>query len=567
MAQKSRKGPNYALIGGLGVVGAAVGGAAGHFALHLGPVETGGLAVGGLLVCAAMGLFGSATGDTKRMAAQLMVKKNVDSAYQQQSLGRLAEAEKLLLEALERGKELEDSDLTKLSATHSLGNLYRLQNKPEQAEQNYRKAISSYESLKMTEEAVYAQCLRDCAAVLEARGQNQDSLEMARRALPVFEKLGQSREVAETMSLMARNTRASGLLQEAVDAYGKVKDIQIKQFGEFSGEVIDTVLTSARTLRSLNKLPEAIEAYKDVLVRINKSERPPRASEAEALLEMAEVSLEQGQFKSVEPLCFGSLKVLQNFVGPRVKMIERLAATLRTAREKLNQPLSETEYLLLFTQNRDQVRDLFRAQPDLAQQKDRAGWSPMQWTFFLGWDDLSRWLIRNGAQADGFEANTMAPVHVAAAWSKGGNITFLAENNVALDPVGPQGWSPVLYAAYHGKQDCLEQLSARGADVTRLDVVGRSALHWAADRGHPDMVAYLLGKGLDKDQPDGKYGRSPLHLAAAAGYGLVVRTLMMNGANEQLADKNGKTPIGLAEEAGHRGLVAAMKHFRTAMES
>lgn len=567
MAQKSGKGPNYALVGGLGVVGAALGGAAGKFALHLGTVETAGLAVGGLLVCAAVGLLGSASGDTKRMAAQIFVKKNVDSAYQQQSLGRLADAEKLLLEALERGKELDDNDLNKLSAIHSLGNLYRLQQKPEQAEEKYRQALKAYESLKMTEEAVYAQCLRDLAVVLEVRGQNQESLATAKRALPLFEKAGDTREVANVMSLMARNTSASGLLAEAVEAYRKVKELQIKQFGEQSREVIETVLTSARTLRSLNQLPEAIDAYKDVLVRLNKAERPPRAFEAEALLEMAEVSLEQGQFKSVEPLCMGSLKVLQNFVGPKEKLIQRLANTLKAAREKLNQPLSETEFILLFTGNRDQVRDLFRAQPDLAKQKDRAGWSPIQWTLFLGWEDLMRWLIRNGGQSDGFESNVMSPVHVASAWCKGGTITFLAENNVALDPVGPQGWSPVHYAAYHGKQDCLEQLLTRGSDATRLDVVGRSALHWAADRGHPDMVAYLLTKNLDKDLADSKYGRSPLHLAASAGYGACVRTLMMNGANENLPDKSGKTPIVLAEEAGHRGLVVAMKHFRSALSS
>ncbi|MFN8612549.1 MAG: ankyrin repeat domain-containing protein [Vulcanimicrobiota bacterium] len=567
MAQKSGKGPNYALVGGLGVVGALIGGGVGKFALQLPTMETAGVAVGGLLVCSMVGLFGSAKGDTKRMAAQILVKKNVDSAYQQQSLGRLAEAEKLLLEAIERGKELDDNDLAKLSAIHSLGNLYRLQQKPEQAEDKYRQALKAYESLKMNEDAVYAQCLRDLATVLEIRGQNQESLELSRRALPLFEKLGETREVAGIMSLMARNTRASGLLDQAVEAYRKVKELQIKQFGEHSPEVIDTVLTSARTLRSLNQLPEAIDAYKDVLVRLNKSERPPRAFEAEALLEMAEVSLEQGQFKSVEPLCLGSLKILQNFVGPKEKLIARLAATLKAAREKLNQPLSETEFILLFTGNRDQVRDIFRAQPDLAKQKDRAGWSPIQWTLFLGWEDLMRWLIRNGGQADGFESNVMSPVHVAAAWSKGGTITFLAENNISLDPVGPQGWSPVHYAAYHGKQDCLEQLLTRGSDATRLDVVGRSALHWAADRGHPEMVAFLLSKSLDKDLPDTKYGRSPLHLAAAAGYGACVRTLMMNGANENLPDKNGKTPINLAEEGGHRGLVTAMKHFRSAMSS
>ncbi|MBS2037783.1 tetratricopeptide repeat protein [bacterium] len=537
------------------------------FALHLPTAETALGAVGGLLVCSMLGLFGSAKGDTKRMTAQMFVKKNVDLAYQQQSLGRLAEAEKLLLEAIDRGKELEDSDLVKLSAIHSLGNLYRLQQKPEQAEEKYRQALKAYDTLKMGDEPVYAQCLRDLATVLEVRGQNQESLELAKRALPLFEKSGDSREVAGVMSLMARNTRASGLLDQAVEAYRKVKELQIKQFGEYSREVIETVLTSARTLRSLNQLPEAIEAYKDVLVRLNKSERPPRLSEAEALLEMAEVSLEQGQFKSVEPLCMGSLKVLQNFVGPKEKLIARLAATLKAGREKLNQPLSETEFLLLFTSNRDQVRDIFRAQPDLAKQKDRGGWGPVQWTMFLGWEDLMRWLVRNGGQTDGFESNVMSPVHVASAWSKGGTITFLAENNVTLDPVGPQNWSPVHYAAYHGKQDCLEQLLARGADPTRLDAVGRSALHWAADRGHPEMVAFLLSKNLDKDLPDTKYGRSPLHLAASAGYGACVRTLMMNGANENLPDKSGKTPINLAEESGHKGLVSAMKHFRSAMGS
>jgi len=567
MAQKSGKSPNYLLIGVLGVAGAAGGGALGKLVLHLGTVETAGLAVGGLLVCAALGLVGTAGSDTKRMASQIIMKKNVDLAYQQQSLGRLQDAEKLLLESLEKGKDLEDADLTKLAAIHSLANLNRLQHKPDKAEENYRKALKAYESLKMTEDASYAQCLRDCGVVLESRGQNQDSLEMANRALPILEKLGQSREVAEVMSLMARNTSASGLLDQAVEAYGKVKGLQIKQFGEYSPEVIETVLTSARTLRSLNKLPEAIDAYKDALVRLNKSERPPRSMEAEALLEMAEVSLDQGQFKSVEPLCLGSLKVLQNFVGPREKLIHRLATALRTAREKLNQPLSETEFILLFTQNRDQVRDLFRAQADLAKQKDRTGWGPLQWTLFLGWDDLMRWLTRNGAQLDGFDATAMSPAHVAAAWSKGGSITFLAESNVNLDPVGPQGWSPIHFASYHGKQDCLEQLLARGGEATRLDVVGRSGLHWAADRGHNDIVALLLNKNLDKDAQDTKYGRSPLHLAASAGHGLVVRTLMVNGANENLTDKGGKTPINLAEEAGHSGLVAAMKHFRTVMES
>ena len=110
MGQKSGKSPNYVLIGVLGVVGAAAGGGLAKFALHLGTLETAGLAVGGLLVCAALGLVSTAGSDTKRTVNQMMVKKNVELAYQQQSLGRLAEAEKLLLEALEKGKDLDDAE-------------------------------------------------------------------------------------------------------------------------------------------------------------------------------------------------------------------------------------------------------------------------------------------------------------------------------------------------------------------------------------------------------------------------------------------------------------------------
>ena len=567
MAQKSRKSPNYLLIAGLGLAGGAICGAVGHFALKLGTPETGGLAALGLLIFAGAGLIPSFGGDTKRLAAQVAVKKNVDSAYEMQSLGRLDQAENLLKEAIERAQILGETDLNHLAAVHSLGNLYLLQKKLDLADKQYRAAIKVYEQLGKTDDQNFAHCLRDCAFAAEGRNQLEESLTLARRALALSEKLGETRDVAEIMSLVARNTRASGHFQEAVQTYQRVKDIQLKQFGEHSPEVIATVLTTARCMRSLDQLGEAIDHYKDALVRINKAERPSRTSEAEALLEMAEVSLAQASYKNVEPLCLGSLKVLQTYVGPKEKLLVRLATATREAREQLNLAFSEHDFLWLFTQNRDQVRDIFRENTDLIQQKDRTGWGPVQWTLFLGWEDLMRWLMRNGGQSNDFEDSVMSPVHVAAAYSKGSTITFLHEQGVVLDVVGPQGWNAVHFASYHGRQDCVEQLLARGCQADLLEKLGRSALHLAADRGHNDLVALLLGKGLGKDIQDLKYGRTALHYAARAGHGAVVRTLMMNGASESLADKGGKTPIDLAQEAGHRGLTVAMKHFRSAMEN
>lgn len=563
MAVKSSKGPNYPLIAGLGLAGGAIFGAVGHFALKLGPVEAGGAAFLGLVIFAGAGLIPSFGSDTKKLAAEAAVKKAVDQAYTMQSMARYDQAEKLLLEGIERGKVLPENHLVNLLVTHSLGNLYRLRKQYDKAEQSYKSALARYESLGKTDDENFANLLRDLSFVLEARNQTEETLAMANRALALNEKLGHTRDVVDIMALLARNTRASGNLQQAVASYQRVKELQIKQFGENSAQVVETVLTVARCLRSLNQLNEALEAYKDVLVRINKAQSPNRAFEAEALLEMAEVSLDQGAYKNVEVLCIGALKVLQSFVGPREKLLARMAAATKAAREKLGQNFADTEFIWLFTQNRDQVRDLFREKTELVGQKDRTGWGPVQWTLFLGWEDLMRWLMRNGGQSDGFDDSVMSPIHVAAAFSKGSTIQFLHEQGVSLDTVGPQGWNAVHFASYHGRQDCVEQLLARGCPADVLEKSGRSALHLAAENGHNDLVALLLTKGLDKNQPDAKFGRSPLHYAAKAGHGAVVRTLMMNGADENLADKAGKTPINLAQEEEHRGLVTAMKHFRS----
>jgi len=89
---KQNKGPNYALIAGLGVAGAAAGGGISHFVLKLGTMESGGLAALGLLVCAGIGLIPSFKGDAQKLAAEASVKKNVEQAYQNQSFGRLDQA-------------------------------------------------------------------------------------------------------------------------------------------------------------------------------------------------------------------------------------------------------------------------------------------------------------------------------------------------------------------------------------------------------------------------------------------------------------------------------------------
>ena len=64
-------------------------------------------------------------------------------------------------------------------------------------------------------------------------------------------------------------------------------------------------------------------------------------------------------------------------------------------------------------------------------------------------------------------------------------------------------------------------------DVRALDKEGWSALHFAANSGHDEMVSLLL-----EDKADGnaktKEGNTPLHLAASSNHHKVVRMLLDN---------------------------------------
>jgi ankyrin repeat protein len=113
------------------------------------------------------------------------------------------------------------------------------------------------------------------------------------------------------------------------------------------------------------------------------------------------------------------------------------------------------------------------------------------------------------------------------------------------------------------------------------DINGKTALRYAAEAGHGEVVAFLLGKGAQAntrdndsatplmsacdyrhlgvvrmlvqhtggegiDSRDRRNGWTALHGAAFWGYGEVVRFLLFAGADPTIMDKRGRTPHKLA---------------------
>ena len=73
---------------------------------------------------------------------------------------------------------------------------------------------------------------------------------------------------------------------------------------------------------------------------------------------------------------------------------------------------------------------------------------------------------------------------------------------------------------------------------------------WSSARdGDLDMVRILLREGQEIDEQTQELRNTSLHLACQNGHFLIVRLLVESGAERQVTNKAGKTPLQLAEEA------------------
>eukprot|EP01046_Picozoa_sp_COSAG06_P033041 COSAG06_NODE_3345_length_5477_cov_51.455188_2_plen_961_part_00 len=107
----------------------------------------------------------------------------------------------------------------------------------------------------------------------------------------------------------------------------------------------------------------------------------------------------------------------------------------------------------------------------------------------------------------------------------------------------------------------VEKLLARGADVNRADKDGNTPLHWVVDCSHNDIkrnatvcdqiVEKLLAAGADANIVDTN-GRTALHRAVQHyRAGTMLEKLLAAGVDIDMTDTNGRTALHLAAQGGH----------------
>lgn len=127
-----------------------------------------------------------------------------------------------------------------------------------------------------------------------------------------------------------------------------------------------------------------------------------------------------------------------------------------------------------------------------------------------------------------FFINT-TPLHISVYLNQLDTCHVLLDHNADINAKDNFYYTPLIYAAYCDRHEILSYFIERGAHINLQDLVGRTALHWAARKGHLNCVKYL-----SQSQP----------------------------ATLSAPDKGHKTALDLAVHHNHQGVVNYFNQIR-----
>lgn len=173
-------------------------------------------------------------------------------------------------------------------------------------------------------------------------------------------------------------------------------------------------------------------------------------------------------------------------------------------------------------------------------------------------------LAAGGADVNARDGYGRSPLHVAAFAKQRDAITALAKAGADLGAKERDRYDAVTIAAVADDVATLKRLLELGASAklvtSRYD---GTALIAAAHLGHDGVVKLLIDAGAPLDHVN-NLGWTALIEAIVLGNGgprhvETLRALVRAGANVNLADRNGATPLALARSRGYRPMVEILE--------
>eukprot|EP00752_Nemacystus_decipiens_P008297 g7417.t1 len=125
------------------------------------------------------------------------------------------------------------------------------------------------------------------------------------------------------------------------------------------------------------------------------------------------------------------------------------------------------------------------------------------------------------------------------------------------------GTSPLHLASCRGHVGVVHELLIAGADATRGDQFGYSALHLAAKHGFPDVITELLSfSSVDVDLLD-ESGETALHTAARYAKTTCMSRLLEHGGNLNILSRSGRRAMDVVGQPQDKHNLQSLPHSAT----
>jgi uncharacterized protein len=176
-------------------------------------------------------------------------------------------------------------------------------------------------------------------------------------------------------------------------------------------------------------------------------------------------------------------------------------------------------------------------------------------------------LAASGADLNARDGHGRTPLHVATFARQREAIRALAKAGANLNLLENDRYDGVTIASVADDEDTLRVLLSLGASAklttSRYD---GTALIAAAHLGHDGVVKQLIAAGAPLDHVNNLHWTAVIESIVLGNGGArhqeTLRALLAAGANLQLADRQGNTPLALATSRGYREMVHMLTSAR-----
>jgi len=173
-------------------------------------------------------------------------------------------------------------------------------------------------------------------------------------------------------------------------------------------------------------------------------------------------------------------------------------------------------------------------------------------------------LIASKADLTARDGNGRTPLHVAVFARQRAAVAALAKAGADLNLLESDRYDGVTIASVADDEETLRTLLSLGA--TAKQITSRydgTALIAAAHLGHDGVVRQLIAAGAPLDHVNNLHWTAVIESIVLGDGGprhqATLQALIKAGANLQLADRQGNTPLALAQSRGYREMIAMLQ--------